>query len=199
MWSWSRPEVKNPEQDSGYNSWAQGVGSVWVSEKPAPPSKWRPPLGPLTQRPSLWGAILFPDTCTLQAPAWREGVGAASGTPFNYGTEGFYLIFLFPTGSDKNAFPFQKKFINIYTHTLMHTQAEWILGKMAHVVPSPHHPLVLFPLPPSALVLCFGLPECSFRVLNCWFPGSFTKSSDTKTNPVLSKCVPGAVKWCFHT
>ncbi|ELK16682.1 hypothetical protein PAL_GLEAN10015915 [Pteropus alecto] len=56
----------------------------------------------------------------------------------------------------------------------MYAEAE-TLGEMAQVEPSPVHPLVLCPLSSSAPALCFGLPECLFRVLNRLLPESYTE------------------------
>ena len=119
--------------------------------------------------------------------------GLHLGDPPNMAPRGSLWSFSSPQAQTRMHFLFKKK--KKYTHT------EWgqILVKRAHIVPFPVTPLVLFPLRPSPLVLCFGRPACLFRVLKCLFPGSYTKSSETKINPILGKYVPCAVKWYFHT
>ena len=126
---------------------------------------------PLTPRPSLWGAILFPDTCAWQAPAQGEGVGAASGRPSKHGTEGISLIFLFSTGPDQDAFPLKKK-KKIHTHRVRPNSGE-------------KGPQRAFPRHPSCSVSSSSFPASALF----WTASMFVQSSEMFVSWILYQII----------
>ena len=142
------------------------------------------------QTPSLSALHCGTPSCSLTPvpgrpqPGGREW-GLHLGDPPNTAPKGSLWSFSSPQDQTRMRFLSKKKkkkyiyiyiythiyisvcvYICVYTHTHTHTHTHTLRLNSGENGPCrafhPVTPLVLFPLPPSALVLCFGQPECLF-------------------------------------